>query len=223
MPDPIEREAAPTPFWMPDTQGFLAIAIISLIGIIIIILLVHPPAVDERTAGALMMLIGVLTGCLKDVYGFFFNSSQGSKTANALLAKSSEKTAESLATATAALAVSAPVASPPLSVSLTGGDPPTATASTGTPVIPPEPIPPLATPSTPQEPTMRPPIIMLALALAAALTACNGVTLTKAAATACRGQEAANIAGEAALALGHPEAAAAASLTSKALGLACKW
>lgn len=67
------------PFWLPDTQGFLAVAIIALIATIALILLTHPPQIDERTSGVLMTLIGVLVACLKDVYSFFFGSSKGSE------------------------------------------------------------------------------------------------------------------------------------------------
>lgn len=66
------------PQWLPDTQGFLAIAIIALIGIIIIVLMVHPITLDDKISGMLTMLIGVLTACLKDVYSYFFGSSKGS-------------------------------------------------------------------------------------------------------------------------------------------------
>ena len=67
------------PFWMPDTQGFLAIAIITLMALIVLILLTSPPAIDERTSGVLMTIVGVLIACLKDVYSFFFGSSSGSQ------------------------------------------------------------------------------------------------------------------------------------------------
>lgn len=70
---------AAKPFWMPDTQGFLAIAIILLIAAIVLLLLVRPPAIDERTSGVLMTIVGVLIACLKDVYSFFFGSSKGSE------------------------------------------------------------------------------------------------------------------------------------------------
>lgn len=66
------------PFWLPDTQGFLAVAIIFLIALIVVILLTAPPAIDERTSGVLMTIVGVLIACLKDVYSFFFGSSKGS-------------------------------------------------------------------------------------------------------------------------------------------------
>lgn len=67
------------PFWMPDTQGFLSIAIITLIAVIVLILLIKPPMIDERTSGVLMTIVGVLIACLKDVYSFFFGSSSGSQ------------------------------------------------------------------------------------------------------------------------------------------------
>lgn len=68
----------PRPFWLPDTQGFLAVAIIFLIASIVLILLTAPPVIDERTSGVLMTIVGVLIACLKDVYSFFFGSSKGS-------------------------------------------------------------------------------------------------------------------------------------------------
>lgn len=68
---------------------------------------------------------------------------------------------------------------------------------------------------------MKRSIIMLAPLLG--LSACNSVTLSKAAEIACRGQEGANIATAAAAALGHQDIADASAMTSKALGLACKW
>jgi hypothetical protein len=64
--------------YLPDTQGFLAIAIIALIGIIIVLLMMHPITLDDKISGMLTMLIGVLTACLKDVYSYFFGSSKGS-------------------------------------------------------------------------------------------------------------------------------------------------
>lgn len=66
------------PAWLPDTQGFLAIAIITLVAAIVLLLLIKPPTIDERTSGVLMTLVGVLIACLKDVYQYFFGSSKGS-------------------------------------------------------------------------------------------------------------------------------------------------
>lgn len=67
------------PFWLPDTQGFLSVAIITLISVITLILLTKPPTIDERTSGVLMTVVGVLIACLKDVYQYFFGSSKGSE------------------------------------------------------------------------------------------------------------------------------------------------
>lgn len=75
----MDEATAKRPFWLPDTQGFLAISIIALIALIVVILLTRPPAIDERTSGVLMTIVGVLIACLKDVYSFFFGSSKGSQ------------------------------------------------------------------------------------------------------------------------------------------------
>lgn len=82
MDEPKER-----PFWLPDTQGFLAVAIIALIAVVVLILLTRPPAIDERTSGVLMTIVGVLIACLKDVYSFFFGSSKGSQSKDEVQAK----------------------------------------------------------------------------------------------------------------------------------------
>lgn len=66
------------PFWVPDTQGFLAIAIIAVIAALAFILVGSSIKFDDKVAGAFMTLLGVLTACLKDVYSFFFGSSSGS-------------------------------------------------------------------------------------------------------------------------------------------------
>lgn len=65
------------PFWIPDTQGFLAIAIIGLVGFVVCLLLYKPVAVENKDI--LNIALGVLLGSLKDVYSFFFGSSKGSE------------------------------------------------------------------------------------------------------------------------------------------------
>lgn len=67
------------PFWMPDTQGFLAIAILTLVGTVVLLLLLHPVTLDDKVAAVLNVALGVLLGNLKDVYSFFFGSSKGSE------------------------------------------------------------------------------------------------------------------------------------------------
>lgn len=67
------------PWFWPDTQGFLAIAIITVMSSVIFVMLFHSTTMDDRTQGVLMTILGVLVGALKDVYGFYFNSSSSSK------------------------------------------------------------------------------------------------------------------------------------------------
>lgn len=77
------------PYWMPDTQGFLAIAILVLVGAIVFILLLHNSSMDDKTSAVLTTVIGMLLASLKDVYSFFFGSSKGSeKKDDALIAGS---------------------------------------------------------------------------------------------------------------------------------------
>lgn len=67
------------PYYWPDTQGFLAVAIISIMSVIVLILLLYRVQMTDTVQGVLMTLIGVLTGCLKDVFAYYFSSSSGSK------------------------------------------------------------------------------------------------------------------------------------------------
>src|ERR1051325_7092944 len=65
------------PYWLPDTQGFLACAILSVV--ILILLLKDYANLNEKVYGALLTLLGVVAACFKDVYSFFFGSSKGSE------------------------------------------------------------------------------------------------------------------------------------------------
>lgn len=88
------------PIWLPDTQGFLAIAIILIISLIVMLLLVRPPQIDERTSGVLMTIVGVLIACLKDVYSYYFGSSRGSAQKDEVLNKLASKPVEQAAPVT---------------------------------------------------------------------------------------------------------------------------
>lgn len=68
------------PWYWPDTQGFLAVAIILIMSTIVLILLLYPVKITDTVQGVLMTLIGVLTASLKDVFAFYFNSNSSSKT-----------------------------------------------------------------------------------------------------------------------------------------------
>ena len=70
---------SPKPWFWPDTQGFLAIAIITVMSSVIFVMLFHQTTMDDRSQGVLMTILGVLVGALKDVYGFYFNSSSASR------------------------------------------------------------------------------------------------------------------------------------------------
>lgn len=74
-----QTPAVPRPYWLPNTQGFLAIAIIGVVSALAFILIGSSIKFDDKVAGAFMTLLGVLTACLKDVYSFFFGSSRGSE------------------------------------------------------------------------------------------------------------------------------------------------
>lgn len=65
------------PFWMPDTQGFLAIAILGIVGFVVVLLMFK--GVPTESKDILNVALGVLLGSLKDVYSFFFGSSKGSE------------------------------------------------------------------------------------------------------------------------------------------------
>lgn len=78
MVDNQDTNTTQKPYWMPDTQGFLAIAILILVGAIVFILLLHQSSMDDKTSAVLTTVIGILLANLKDVYSYFFGSSKGS-------------------------------------------------------------------------------------------------------------------------------------------------
>lgn len=61
------------------------IVIFTFIGLMAV-LIVRPLTLDEKMFGLFAGLVGVLTGSFKDTIAYFFNSSAGSKTAQAALA-----------------------------------------------------------------------------------------------------------------------------------------
>jgi hypothetical protein len=68
------------PWYWPDTQGFLAVAIISIMSGVLLILLLRPVTLTDTAGGMLTTIVGVLLASLKDVFAFYFNSSSSSKT-----------------------------------------------------------------------------------------------------------------------------------------------
>ena len=77
MADEANRTQAQRPVWLPDTQGFLAIAVVFLIAFVIIVLLLKQNInLNERVSGALLTVLGVVLAAFKDVYAWAFGSSQ---------------------------------------------------------------------------------------------------------------------------------------------------
>src|SRR6185437_16883271 len=77
MPDEQATTKPHRPLWLPDTQGFLAIAIVVLVFAVVMTLLYRERInLDQNTFGALLTLLGVLAGCFKDVYSWAFGSSK---------------------------------------------------------------------------------------------------------------------------------------------------
>ena len=90
---------ASAPSNVPDTRSFLATAIVIIVGGITFILLFHPIDLSDKVFGVLATLLGVLTGCFKDVYNFSFGTT-----------KNSADKDETIAQQSVSLAASAPVA-----------------------------------------------------------------------------------------------------------------
>lgn len=63
----------------PDTQGYLAIAIITIVSAIVFVLLLRPITMTDTVQGMLLPIIGILVGCLKDVFAYYFNSTSSSR------------------------------------------------------------------------------------------------------------------------------------------------
>lgn len=67
------------PWFWPDTQGFLAVAIITIMSAIVMILLLKTVQMTDTVQGVLLTIIGVLAKTLTDVYAYYFNSSVSSR------------------------------------------------------------------------------------------------------------------------------------------------
>lgn len=119
--------------WLPDTRGFLAFAIVIMMSAFTLILLVRPPTIDDRVMNILALILGAKLGNLKEVYGYYFGSSMGSREATAALMVDSQKKTD-------ALASSAPAAAATATVTKTEtADSTTTTLSTAPGTAPPEP------------------------------------------------------------------------------------
>lgn len=71
------QENSARPYWMPDTQGFLAIGILLLIFMLVLVLIYGPSgALKPEVLAVLTTLVGVLVGSLNTVYNYFFPGSK---------------------------------------------------------------------------------------------------------------------------------------------------
>lgn len=66
------------PYWMPDTKGFLAIAIVALFGGAMFLLMFKQSPADQTVFAVLTTLLGVLASQLKEISGYYFGSSASS-------------------------------------------------------------------------------------------------------------------------------------------------
>ena len=103
-PSPAPRAAQSAPLQAPDTRSFLAIAIVLMMAGISLILLLHPLDMNDKVFGAFATILGVLTGCFKDVYSFSFGTSKGKADADATIADNTV----ALANSTPVISVKAP-------------------------------------------------------------------------------------------------------------------
>jgi len=71
------------PYWWPDVnvllQLILSCAIVLMVGFILRQLLVGQFVLDQSQRDLLMVLLGVILACFKDVFGYTFGSSAGQK------------------------------------------------------------------------------------------------------------------------------------------------
>lgn len=74
---------------LPDTRNFLAIAIVFIVAGVVFVLMLHPIDLNDKTFGALTMLLGVLIGSFKDVYSYSFGTTKDSGEKNKILADQS--------------------------------------------------------------------------------------------------------------------------------------
>lgn len=84
------------PFWWPETRGFIATAIILIVGYIVVVLMTNAPDLDERATGVALTIIGVLLASFKDVISYYFGSSAESKAKTEVISQSNKTQAETI-------------------------------------------------------------------------------------------------------------------------------
>ncbi|MDB6098308.1 MAG: hypothetical protein JWN58_1011, partial [Gammaproteobacteria bacterium] len=70
------KEKDTRPFWLPDIQGFLALGIVVFVFLAFLVLIYGPRDIKGEILSVVTVVIGVLTGSLKDVYTYYFPGSK---------------------------------------------------------------------------------------------------------------------------------------------------
>lgn len=77
MPDNTTQQQPPRPFWLPDTQGFLASGLLLMLFILLIMLIYGPTeSMKGEVLAVVTTIVGVLVGSLSGVYTYFFPGSK---------------------------------------------------------------------------------------------------------------------------------------------------
>lgn len=97
------------PIWLPDTKGFLAMAIVGLFGAAIFILMFKSSPADQTVFAVLTTLLGVLASQIKEISGYYYGSSASSTAKDDTIQKMAVSTGSTAAAATTAAAVAAAV------------------------------------------------------------------------------------------------------------------
>ncbi len=78
----------------PEPQATLAVVIVFVVSAIVFILLLRPVTLTDTQQGVLLPIIGILVGCLKDVFGYYYNSSSSSRAKDATISTMANVAAE---------------------------------------------------------------------------------------------------------------------------------
>ena len=75
---------------------------------VVFTLLFHPLVLDDKVFGALIAILGVLTGCFKDVFGFSFGTTKSSGDKDQTIAEQGASLAASTPVAPSTVKVTSP-------------------------------------------------------------------------------------------------------------------
>lgn len=81
-PPPVTVTVPQRPMWLPDTKGFLAIALIAMFLVALLIVSFKGVPENETVKTLLTTMVGALIVQMKEVYGYYLGSSESSAAAN---------------------------------------------------------------------------------------------------------------------------------------------